>query len=171
MFLSFWRFRKSKSWQTARDQIKALVVRTFLGLLTNFTARYIYIYVVCLQWNDESKALVPLYLILKCLRVECVMETHLTVGAVAFCIGWTTRALQSDSICSPCQCLCQCNCACESSLGVGTILILLIGVGILGGLATLWYHRVYLSQTTSPTSAKGRKGVFGTQGKVLTLTG
>ena len=132
---------------------------------------YIYIYVVCLQWNDESKALVPLYLILKCLRVECVMETHLTVGAVAFCIGWTTRALQSDSICSPCQCLCQCNCACESSLGVGTILILLIGVGILGGLATLWYHRVYLSQTTSPTSAKGRKGVFGTQGKVLTLTG
>ena len=28
------------------------------------------IYVVCLQWNDESKALVPLYLILKCLRVE-----------------------------------------------------------------------------------------------------
>ena len=99
------------------------------------------------------------------------METHLTVGAVAFCIGWTARALQSDPICSPCQCLCQCNCACESSLGVGTILILLIGVGILGGLATLWYHRVYLSQTTSPTSAKGRKGVFGTQGKVLTLTG
>ena len=95
------------------------------------------------------------------------METHLAVGLISLSVGWISRAVQREA---PPSCVCHCGCACESTFGWGIwalFLVILIGLLIIGCLGAYF---VFSREPVSSPNQKGRKGVFGAQGKVLTLT-
>ena len=102
------------------------------------------------------------------------MDQQVILGAVSlslgFVIGWQAKPAAKEEI-APCSCACHCGCKCEAALsgslllGFGIVLIVILGVG-----ALLFLNRPLAAVETEPNPAKGKKGVFGQTGKVLSLT-
>ena len=90
--------------------------------------------------------------------------------SLGFVIGWQAKPAAKEEI-APCSCACHCGCKCEAALsgslllGFGIVLIVILGVG-----ALLFLNRPLATVETEPNPAKGKKGVFGQTGKVLSLT-
>lgn len=90
---------------------------------------------------------------------------------VSFGLGWLTRfCLEPQPLEKPCACSCICQCL--SSSGPGFWLLGGLVLVLLGMVAFLGYHLVFAKNSVPAVgSPKGRKGVYGVSGKVLSLTG
>ena len=98
------------------------------------------------------------------------METSLISSGIGLLVGWLARSYYQDAP-HPCQCNCHCGCACESTLSISSLLIIFLfgaAVVIVGFLAV---NQKELVPAVSDTPRKGTKGVYGSTGKVLTITG
>lgn len=98
------------------------------------------------------------------------MDTnYLTVTAVSLIVGWLVRShLVKEAL--PCACSCHCGCECVSSSNLPLLILGIVFGGVL--LAGFFLLR---QETEAPARSpdgpsKGRRGVFGREGKVLTLT-
>ena len=107
--------------------------------------------------------------VLKCSVMDLGLVAQL---ASAVALGWLIRSgLDTPIPERPCSCACACHCV--SSIGGGTwlavvaFLFLLVLVG--WGWALIWLKKGP-EQVVQP-SPKGRKGVYGVTGKILSLTG
>jgi len=95
-----------------------------------------------------------------------------TAVVVAFGAGWVTRlTFEPKPVEKPCSCACTCRCEESSNPGfwlLGGILLVVIAV-----VGFLVFHVFYpkVNPPSSVGSPKGRKGVYGISGKVLSLTG
>ena len=88
----------------------------------------------------------------------------------ALILGWGLRAFFEKPIVpeeKPCICRCSCSCVSEGSGFPYVILAVILLFAV--GLAVSWIF--FRKEATGPVSPKGRKGVFGVSGKVLSLTG
>lgn len=97
------------------------------------------------------------------------MDPQVIAPLVSLVIGWAV-GIQQRADPAPCQC--QCGCQCESSLSTGSWLVLLIGpfvcAALVGG---IWFHRQAQPAFVSEAPpGKGQRGVFGVQGRSLSLT-
>ncbi len=117
--------------------------------------------------NDSEKC--RYYLHLK-YHGQRPMETSLAFSGVGLLVGWISRAYYQD-IPHPCQCNCHFGCACESSLSTGSLLIIFVFGTAVVVLLFLAVSSKDLLTVTSDSSRKGSKGVYGSTGKVLTITG
>ena len=88
----------------------------------------------------------------------------------AVILGWGLRAFfERPSIPEERPCICRCSCSCVSE-GTGYSFLALVFILVLGlGLTAAWFF--VKKETAGSASPKGRKGVFGVSGKVLSLTG
>ena len=97
----------------------------------------------------------------------------LAISGVSLCIGvvigWQAKGdVRVDP--PPCACACHCGCQCESSLSWTTALCFLVVLGVIGLIAVLTVQSKTAAETF-PSPSKGKKGVFGQTGKVLSITG
>ena len=88
----------------------------------------------------------------------------------ALILGWGLRAFfEKPPILEERPCICHCGCSCVSEGSGFPFVALAIFLVIGSGLAIAWFF--WKKETTGVASPKGRKGVFGVSGKVLSLTG
>ena len=93
----------------------------------------------------------------------------LVVGSVVF--GWILREQFVVEPKEPkCNCGCQCGCHCEGGI-LFPLLLTLVATSLLGA-AGFWLFKSKAERIEDSSNwGKGKKGVFGSAGKVLTLTG
>lgn len=87
-----------------------------------------------------------------------------------FAVGWQSRG-EVRVEAPPCSCACHCGCHCTASLGASIWLVIALFAlsAVFGG---LWFlnQRSPGQSEVFPSPSKGKKGVFGQTGKVLTIT-
>lgn len=93
--------------------------------------------------------------------------------SVGISLEWQLKTLWPDEPGIP---ICHCGCQCSCDLGfLGALLtfvciVLVLGVGVLSIVFWFWRQSVREVADTPRSPAKGKKGVFGSTGK-LSLTG
>ena len=97
------------------------------------------------------------------------MDNPIVISVVSVIVGWAVGAQNRPSQ-APCQC--QCGCHCESSLSFGSWAGILVGsLAVIGLASGLWVHRGSVAgPSTDVPQGKGQRGVFGVQGRSLSLT-
>ena len=102
------------------------------------------------------------------------MDQQVTLGAVSlslgFILGWQAKPVVKDEV-TPCSCACHCGCKCESALSGSFLLGLVIILFVICGIGCIiFFNRPVVTSETELNPGKGKKGVFGQTGKVLSLT-
>ena len=89
---------------------------------------------------------------------------HVIALCSAGFIGWQVRrGVEPPPL--ACQCQCVCHCGCELGISSGTWLAIFLFLGLAAGLY-FWIEKVPTDTTKSPFVAKGKKGIFGSTGKL-----
>ena len=130
-------------------------------------------YVQSLDVNDQLSVEIPHPGCSRQIRAHFPMDpatvaTQSLALVAAGVAGWQLRSgLEPEP--SVCKCACACHCACELGFTSGLwILIFFLICGCLGLGVFLW-DRLWNCPTQSPSPSKGRKGVFGSTGKLSLL--
>ena len=126
--------------------------------------------------NEVDRMEWPLYGCSSWMGSPRPMEHYLFVGTCGFVAGWIakTSSYHPPPVPLPAPCSCGCHCICECWQGslVWIALTALCSIGLL----VFWViqSKHFSKESAVPvveSPVKGKKGVFGQQGKVLTLTG
>ena len=91
----------------------------------------------------------------------------------AFALGWFARcASESPPLERPCSCACACHCVSNWGFGIWAFGLVFLAIWIISaGVVIFFWVSSKRDKVSSPQgSSKGKKGILGVTGKVLSLT-